>query len=777
MSDHRLPSGFPSGCVRVARKHQAILTPRTQLSLLALLLYLLSPLLATAQTNPPPGSYVRSYVNDLPDQPLVTVTVTGAVNVACFTIEEILPGPASAVSVSGGGVWLPALGAIRWGPFTNTVATNVSYRLTGMPASYPVRGGAWMDGQWYFAPGETMVTVLPASGDGGVPTAPPQVAAPEFTPASGSNVLVSVTISCATTGAVIYYTLDGSLPTQASMPYTGEVYLASASVVRAVGFTNGWTPSVASVAYYGPPAAPADAQVTRSVDTNTPAAPVVTFDVVPGTNASCIAVTEVLSVGLGATNVTAGGNYIASNNVVLWGPFFGTNAPTLSYQAVGQPGTYSVRATWTVDGASGGEVVGTNIEVAATAGSGFPTAPPQVSPPMFTPASGSNVPVDVTISCVTTGAVVYYTLDGSLPTQASMLYTGAVYLVSESVVRAVGFTNGWTLSVAGVAYYGPPAAPADAQVTRSVDTNTPTAPVVTFNVVPGRNASCVAVTEELPPGLGAANITEGGNYIASNNVVLWGAFFGTNAHTLSYQAVGQPGTHSVRATWSVDGVGGREAVGTNIVVASTSGSGVPTLPPQEPMPTLAPAISSNLPVTVSISSSDPQAQFYFTTDGSLPTQGSTLYTTSLAFSTRTTLRARAFRAGYLPSVSAVGDYVPLLTTNSLLLVRSVVGSGTFMPSLNVTATPSAGVNCYSVAESIAPGLTPSGLSADAVWNSSDSTIRWGPYLDNQQRVLTYSVGGPSGNLPPGGRGKFQRLSGYGVGRGNSDHQCGLLGIT
>jgi len=27
--------------------------------------------------------------------------------------------------------------------------------------------------------------------------------------------------------------------------------------------------------------------------------------------------------GLGAANVTAGGKYIASNNVVLWGPFFG----------------------------------------------------------------------------------------------------------------------------------------------------------------------------------------------------------------------------------------------------------------------------------------------------------------------------------------------------------------------------------------------------------------------------------------------------------------------
>src|ERR1035441_6751336 len=66
----------------------------------------LSALLASAQTNPPSVSYFRSYVNDLPDQPLVMVAVTGAVGVACFTIEEILPGPASAQSISSDGTWL-----------------------------------------------------------------------------------------------------------------------------------------------------------------------------------------------------------------------------------------------------------------------------------------------------------------------------------------------------------------------------------------------------------------------------------------------------------------------------------------------------------------------------------------------------------------------------------------------------------------------------------------------------------------------------------------------
>jgi hypothetical protein len=287
-----------------------------------------------------------------------------------------------------------------------------------------------MDGGWYFSPPITMVTVLPPGG-GSALSPPPQVATPIFTPGSGSNVPVNLEISCTTTNAEIYYTLDGTLPTTNSLLYTNAVNLTNASTVRAVAFTNGFTPSVAALAYYGPPAAAANAQVTRSVDTSSLTAPVVTFTLVPGTNAACLAVIESLPTGLGAANVSAGGNYIASNNLVLWGPFFGTNAQVLSYQAVGQPGTYPVQASWSVDGVGGGEAEATKIVVASIFSNGVPTEPPQVAAPEFTPASGGNVPANVTVSCATPGAVIYYTLDGSLPTVSSTLYTGPFYLVGS----------------------------------------------------------------------------------------------------------------------------------------------------------------------------------------------------------------------------------------------------------------------------------------------------------------------------------------------------------
>jgi hypothetical protein len=145
---------------------------------------------APAQT-PPEVSIFRSVINDTPNQPLVTVTLTGASN-SCFTIEDDLPGPATPVSgsVTGGGVWLPAMGAIRWGPFFNTTATNVSYRLAGPAGNYPVNGGSWMDGEWYFSPGITMVTIT----GGALPAPLPQLPSPIFMPPSGADVPLNVLI-------------------------------------------------------------------------------------------------------------------------------------------------------------------------------------------------------------------------------------------------------------------------------------------------------------------------------------------------------------------------------------------------------------------------------------------------------------------------------------------------------------------------------------------------------------------------------------------------------
>lgn len=717
------------------------------------------------QNNPPPASYLRSYVNDIPNQPLVTVVVTGAVNVACLTIEEDVPPPATVLQVSGDGVYLPALNAIRWGPYINTTYTNVSYRITGLPAGYPVNGGSWMDGKWYFSPGATTVQVL-STNPVTLPNAPQQVATPTFTPASGAYVPVSVTITDATPGAEIYYTLDGSLPTQSSILYSGPIELSSVATVWAAAFENGLLPSTSVVAVYGVPAAPANVQVARSVNTSSPNAPVVTFTVTPGTNAGCVTLTETLPTGLWPAGITGGGAagaspYQGGGNFVQWGPFFGTNVETLTYHPVGLPGVYPVRATWSVDGVDGGEADGTNLVIASGAFSPIPTPQPQVATPAFAPASGAYVPVSLMITDATPGAVIYYTLDGSIPTQNSTLYTGPIELSSAAIVWAVAFTNGWAPSESGVACYGSPATPADAQVLRSVSYGSPNAPVVAFTVAPGATAECVTVTEPLPAGLGAINISQGGNYVASQNAVMWGPFFGTNWLTLSYQAVGLPGTYPVRAAWSVDGVGALEPPGGSVTVAGPPLSGIPQPPLQEPGPILTPPLSSNFPVTVTITPLDSQGQIYYTTDGTLPTpnEGSTLpYLKPLTFAARTSLRALEARANYLNSVAVVGEYMPPMKTNEVATSFSIDGNGSFQPVVSLAVTPDASISCYAVVETVPFELTPADISGDGVWDALAGAILWGPYLDNQPRQFTFGLSGPSGTFSLAGQISFDGYS-------------------
>jgi hypothetical protein len=72
------------------------------------------------------------------------------------------------------------------------------------------------------------------------------------------------------------------------------------------------------------------------------------------------------------------------------------------------------------------------------------------------------------------------------------------------------------------------------------------------------------------------------------------------------------------------------------------------------------------------------------------------------------------------------------------------GDATVAPVVNLTATPQGPVGCYAVVEKIPPGLTPSGLSGDGIWDPIAGAIRWGPYLDNQLRGFSYSVAGLSG---------------------------------
>ena len=76
-------------------------------------------------------------------------------------------------------------------------------------------------------------------------------ATPEFSVASGAvNSGTSVTITCATDGAKIYYTTDGNDPTAESTEYSDAISITKAVTVKAIAVKSGMNDSaVESVSY------------------------------------------------------------------------------------------------------------------------------------------------------------------------------------------------------------------------------------------------------------------------------------------------------------------------------------------------------------------------------------------------------------------------------------------------------------------------------------------------------------------------------------------------
>ena len=83
------------------------------------------------------------------------------------------------------------------------------------------------------------------SGSGSV-SETPTVAAPVISGTTPFAESTSATISCATAGASIYYTVDGSTPTSASTAYSGAIALSDTTTVKAVAVKDGVSSSVTS---------------------------------------------------------------------------------------------------------------------------------------------------------------------------------------------------------------------------------------------------------------------------------------------------------------------------------------------------------------------------------------------------------------------------------------------------------------------------------------------------------------------------------------------------
>ena len=244
------------------------------------------------------------------------------------------------------------------------------------------------------------------------------VATPTFTPLDGATFAGSqaVTLACATAGAAIRYTLDGSDPTAASALYTAPVQLTQTTTVKARGFAAGMIGSAIATATY-----------TRLETVATP-----TFAPLDGaTFTGSQAVTLACATPGAAIRYTLDGSEPTAGSALYTVPLQLTQTTTVKARAF---------------------VAGMADSAVASASY---TRLAQVGTPVFAPVSGTTFvsAQAVTITCATPGAAIRYTLDGSEPTAASALYTAPVQLTQTTTVKARAFVAGMADSAAASATY------------------------------------------------------------------------------------------------------------------------------------------------------------------------------------------------------------------------------------------------------------------------------------------------------------------------------------
>ncbi len=240
-----------------------------------------------------------------------------------------------------------------------------------------------------------------------------QTEAPAFSPDSGPITNgASVAISCATPNSTIYYTLDGSEPTTNSAIYSGPIVIDGGTTLSAFATADQHLDSPVSSVFYS-------LVQTATPDFSPAAGPIM--------NGTVIAIT--CDTPGSTIYYTLDGTPPTTNSVPYAGPVTINGGTTLSAFAIAPE------------------------HLDSQAQSVF-YALVQTVTPVFSPASGPLVyGTNITISCDTPGAVIYYTVDGTAPTTSSANYSAPLVMRGDFTLQAFAVTPGYLDSaVQGVAY-------------------------------------------------------------------------------------------------------------------------------------------------------------------------------------------------------------------------------------------------------------------------------------------------------------------------------------
>ena len=297
-----------------------------------------------------------------------------------------------------------------------TAGANIFYTTDG---SIPTGSSTLYTGPLTISNAETVSAIALVSGfsNSGVASSAYTIvqavtATPVFSvPAGTYTAAQTVSLSDATTGAAIFYTIDGSAPSSSSTPYTGPITVSQTEELSTIAVASGISSPLANAFY----------TISLPQSAMTP-----TFSVPAGSYASAQTVT--LSDATGGATI-----YYTLNG----------SAPTASSTLYTSPLTVSATETISAIATASGFL---NSAVASVAYTIIQTA---TATPVISPASSSyNSALQVTITDATAGAAIYYTIDGSTPTPSSALYSGPITVSSTETIHAIAAVGNNTSAVA-----------------------------------------------------------------------------------------------------------------------------------------------------------------------------------------------------------------------------------------------------------------------------------------------------------------------------------------
>ena len=434
-----------------------------------------------------------------------------------------------------------------------------------------------------------------------------QVATPTISPAGGLfSVSQQVTMSCATNSVVIHYTTDGTAPTASSPTYNGALTLNSTATVKAIAVKSGMVDSLSSSQSY--------------TLMGTVATPTIT-----NTDATGGQQVSITSTTTGATiYYTLDGNTPTTSSSTYGSPFKLTATKTVKAIAVKTNMTNSAVATKSV---TVGQVATPTIANADTIGG-----------------------QQVTLSCATSSSAIYYTIDGTMPTISSTLYTASFKLTSPKTVKALAIKTGMVNS---------------AVATKSVTVGQVAAPTISnTDVIGGQQVSITSATT-------GATIyyTIDGTAPTVSSTKYTASFKLTATKTVKALTVKTGMTNSAVATKSV-------TVG------------------QVATPTISPAgglFSVSQQVTMSCATNS--AVIHYTTDGTAPTASSPTYNGALTLNSTATIKALAVKSGMVDSLSSSQSYTLMGTVATPTITNTDATGG---QQVSITSTTSGATIYYTL---------------------------------------------------------------------------------